>query len=65
MVKPQDSGQPPSGSVGDPQAHKRAEDSGHPGTRKRNSRGTTEHSAEGNDPSLTHGPTRRRMPKPR
>ena len=65
MVKPQDSGQPPSGSVGDPNARKRERDFEHPGTRKRNSRSTTEKGAEGNDPSLTHGPTRRRTPKPR
>jgi hypothetical protein len=62
MVKPQDSGQPRHGSVGDPQA---GPDKGrHPGTRKKSEPETSRTPAEGTDPSLTHGETRERRPRP-
>lgn len=62
MDKPQDSGQPRHGSVGDPQA---GPDKGrHPGTRKKSEPEPSRAPAEGTDPSLTHGETRERRPRP-
>jgi hypothetical protein len=59
-VKPQDSGQPPPGTPGDPLADRN--DENHPGTRKQHGQDAEVESAEGNDPSLEQGRTRTRKP---
>lgn len=60
----QDSGQPPPGSPGDPLSD--SNQANHPGMRKQHEADAgggdadRDAPAEGNDPSLTRGPTRRR-----
>lgn len=60
IVKPQDSGQPRPGTPGDPLAGRN--DANHPGIRRRPKPRSAEVPAEGTDPSLAGGRSRRRKP---